>query len=135
MASLQCHSCGAPVPYDEPIGRSLTCEKCGADLRSCINCRHYDTRYNNACTEPQADLVEDKTRGNFCEYFYFSRTPFTGVPADRSRAADARARLADLFKPAGEATPPGSTPSTREATAREKLDALFRKKPDGGTSS
>ena len=134
MASLQCHSCGAPVPYDEPIGRSLTCEKCGADLRSCINCRHYDTRYNNSCTEPQADLVEDKSRGNFCEYFYFSRAPFTGVPADRSRAAEARAKLADLFKPRGESAPPDAgseAPGTREAKAREKLDALFRKKSDG----
>ena len=96
--ALQCHFCGAQVPFDEPIGRSLSCGACGRDLRCCVNCRHYDTRYNNACTETQADPVEDKARANFCEFFYFSRAPFAAGARPVDRAAEARARLESLFR-------------------------------------
>lgn len=109
MAQLSCHTCGAQVTYNEPIPRDSQCEKCGTDLRCCRNCRHWDVRYNNECTETQADPVPDKTRRNFCEYFYFSRAAFAGAPGTR----------------------PGAS-SDRAAEARAKLEALFRKKePEG----
>src|SRR5947207_8445605 len=98
MPSLQCHFCGAPVTVGEPIPRDSECESCRRDLRCCVNCRHYDTRYNNACTEPMADPVADKDRRNFCEYFYFNREPFAAGVASPARADAARAKLDDLFK-------------------------------------
>ena len=104
MGQLVCQTCGTPVPVEEPIPRESECAKCGTDLRCCRNCRHWDPRFNNQCTESQADPVPDKTRRNFCEFFYFSRTAFTGGSgatgpgASRDRAADARAKLEALFR-------------------------------------
>ena len=99
MAQLVCQSCGTAVPGCEPIPRDSACEQCGTDLRCCRNCRHWDARYSNQCTETQADPVQDKTRRNFCEFFYFSRAAFTGTPgAGKDRAAEARAKLEALFK-------------------------------------
>lgn len=121
MAQLLCHHCGAPVPIAEPIPRDSACESCGKDLRACVNCRHYDASYNNACTETMADPVVEKDRRNFCEYFYFSREAFRGSAPGPDRAADARAKLAGLF--GGSATPSASS------DARKKLDDLFKKPP------
>lgn len=106
MAQLVCRTCGTAVPIAEPIPRDSSCEKCGTDLRCCRNCRHWDVRYNNECTETQADPVQDKTRRNFCEYFFFSREPFAGGPGtgsgtSRDRAAEAREQLEKLFRKKG----------------------------------
>ena len=95
---LQCQSCGEPVPYDEPIPRDAECANCGADLRACVQCRHYDLTRNNQCTETEADSVADKARRNFCEFFYFSREPFTKAGGGAKREADARAKLEALFQ-------------------------------------
>ena len=95
---LQCHHCGATVEIHEPLARDSECESCRKDLRCCINCRHYDTRFNNACTENMADPVEDKARRNFCEYFYYSRTPLAAGGSGSTRLSDARAKLDALFR-------------------------------------
>jgi len=124
MASLQCQSCGALVTLAEPIPRESQCESCGRDLRCCRNCRHYDPRYNNSCTEPMADPVVEKDRRNFCEYFYFNREPFRGAAAASGRAAEARKQLDALF---------GGRPATdRGADAKRKLEDLFKKPPGRG---
>ena len=142
MPELQCHFCGAPVTIGEPIPRDGECESCGHDLRCCRNCRHWDPRYNNECTETMADAVEDKTRRNFCEYFYFNRAPFVAAAGGgKAREAEARAKLAGLF--GGGSSPEqqsareklgklfGDKPSPPKASdARDKLDALFRRKPE-----
>ena len=124
MASLQCQFCGAAVTVAEPIGREAQCESCRNDLRCCRNCRHYDPRYNNACTEPMADPVVEKERRNFCEYFYFSREPFRAAEARSGREAEARKKLDAMFG--------GRPAADRAIDARRKLDDLFRKRPDSG---
>lgn len=121
---LACHHCGASLELSEPIGRERTCDACGADLRSCVNCRHYDPRYHNACTETMADPVQDKARRNFCEYFYYSRAAFAGPAARPAAAGDARARLESLFRGGA-----AGTAKTAADDARAKLDNLFRKPP------
>lgn len=109
MASLECQFCGTAVPFAEPIPRAGECESCRHDLRCCRNCRHWDPHYNNECTESMADPVVDKARRNFCEYFYFTRAAFE---------------------------PRGGAARDREADARAKLDALFRKPdPPQGSSA
>jgi len=136
-----CHSCGAQVTLGEPIPRDAECESCGVDLRSCLNCRHYDPRYNNACTETQADPVTEKRRRNFCEYFYYSREAFTPA-ASSTREAEARAKLDAMFGGAGAS--PGEpeqklrdlfaggakSKDDREADARKRLEGLFGEKKD-----
>ena len=98
MPAFVCHLCGAPLDVHEPVPRDAECPSCRGDVRCCRNCRHYDERYNNSCTETQADPVPEKTRRNFCEYFYFSREPFAGAARSSKREADARAKLESLFK-------------------------------------
>ena len=104
MPSWQCHICGAPVTIAAPIPRDAECESCHHDLRSCRNCRHYHTSYVNSCMETEAEPVADKERRNFCEFFDFSPAPF----------ADVGVKLQGR---------------TRAEEARDKLDALFKKKP------
>ena len=118
----QCQYCGAAVTLSEPIPRESSCESCRHDYRSCRQCRHYDPTRNNSCRETEAELVEDKTRRNFCEFFDFNPAPFRAALADAGREAQARAKLEGLFK--------GGTPgpgADRSSDARKKLDALFKK--------
>lgn len=95
---LQCHFCGAAMTLGEPIGREATCDSCARDLKCCLQCRHHDPNYNNECTETMADPVVEKDRRNFCEYFYFSRTPFAAGAPQRDRKAEARSKLDALFR-------------------------------------
>jgi hypothetical protein len=100
MSAKQCQACGAAITREPPIPRDAECEGCGADLRCCRNCRHFDVHVNNQCRETEAELVTDKTRRNFCEYFEITGKPFaaaTGTPA-KDRAAEARAKLDALFR-------------------------------------
>ncbi len=98
---MNCWKCGDPVDTLERIGFREQCAKCGWPLHVCRNCAHHDPAYNNQCREPMAERVVDKERANFCEYF---------APATGPRAAGAPAR-----------------PSPERA-ARDRLDALFKKK-------
>ena len=143
MASFQCQQCGAAVPYDEPIPRDSECANCHRDLRCCMNCRHYDTTRNNSCRETEAELVEDKARRNFCEFFSFNRAPFAASRAPGARASEARARLESLFGGKPAASQPGGrgkleglfggtggpASGSGDADARKRLEGLFGKKP------
>jgi hypothetical protein len=120
----QCQFCGAAVTLSEPIPRESSCETCLRDLRCCHQCRHYDPALNNSCRETEAELVEDKERRNFCEFFSINPAPFRAATQDKSREAQARAGLEGLFKGGA----PGAT-SDRVTDARAKLDALFKPKP------
>jgi hypothetical protein len=124
MASFPCHHCGAPLDIGEPIPRDAECPACRGDVRCCLNCRHYDTRYHNACRETEADPVEDKHRRNFCEYFTPSRAALD-KPGAGSKERQARAGLDALF---------GGKPATRDraSDARQRLEDLFGKKPKAG---
>jgi hypothetical protein len=124
MPDTQCHQCGAVVRVDEPLARDADCESCGADLRCCLNCRHYDTHFNNSCRENQADPVVDKNRRNFCEFFSFTRERF--VKAGSGREAEARKKLEGLFGAA-----PGADSSGADE-AKKRLESLFRKGDAGG---
>ena len=124
MASRQGQFCGAAVTLSDPIPRDSSCESCQRDYRSCRQCRHYDPSRNNSCRETEAELVEDKERRNFCEFFDFNPAPYRGPARDVNREAKARAGLEGLFKGGS----PGSTPD-RATDARAKLDALFKKPP------
>ena len=126
----QCQFCGTGVTLSEPVPRDSSCEKCLRDLRCCRQCRHYDPTRNNACRETEADLVEDKERRNFCEFFDFNPAPFIAAAAkDATREAHARAKLDALFGGKGAA---GSV--DRPGDARAKLEGLF-KKDDGNKGS
>lgn len=67
--TVACHACGREHAIDGPVGRRQTCDGCGADLRCCRNCTHYDESSYNECREPSAERVLEKESATFCDYF------------------------------------------------------------------
>ena len=63
-----CGSCGAKLE-SAVVGRRETCPACDAELHACIHCRHYDETVAKGCKEPFAEVPEDKTDANFCDFF------------------------------------------------------------------
>ncbi len=46
------------------------CEKCGKDLHSCKNCKHYAPGKPNDCAIAGTLFVRDRDAYNFCEDFF-----------------------------------------------------------------
>jgi len=92
---MHCYSCKTEVKLEGKPGRRDTCPKCAAYLHCCRNCRFYDVNAHHQCREPQAEFVQDKEMGNFCDYFE-PVAAIVGAQADR--AAEARRKLEALFK-------------------------------------
>lgn len=93
---LRCHRCGTEIVVSERVGRRDSCPGCGADVRCCLNCLFYDPHASQACREPNVEPVHDKDRSNFCDSFS-PGNPAGRPTAERTEAADARARLEALF--------------------------------------
>ncbi|MDR2210775.1 MAG: hypothetical protein LBO65_04815 [Spirochaetaceae bacterium] len=94
-----CWYCGEPVTGDGPMGRSARCS-CGKDLRCCRSCRFYLPGARGDCSEPGSDLVSDKERGNFCDWFSLNprfRSPTPGEQGARNARAHAAADFNKLF--------------------------------------
>lgn len=73
------------------IGFRDECLKCRSDLHVCKNCEFYDVKAYNECREPSADVVREKERANFCDFFV-AGTKAGGVTDEKARlkaAADA----------------------------------------------
>ena len=124
MADLVCWKCGAgfgDLPL--PLSRFAECKACHAKLHACRQCEFYDTTRAKSCREPIAEEVTDKKAANFCDYF--RATADAWKPAHKDKAEQARSDLEALF-----GMTPGSSPIPVDsaATARAKLDELFRKK-------
>ncbi len=88
-----CAGCGRDLGRPERVGRRDVCPQCGADLRTCRQCRFHDPAAAHACREPQAEPVVDQTRANFCDYFAAGESPAASAPP----ATAARAALDRLF--------------------------------------
>ncbi len=91
-----CHACKKPLDPGRETGRRDECPSCGADLHCCLNCRFYDRVAPKQCSEPQTDLVREKAKANFCDYFVFAGAA-AGAPA-AGETASARKALDDLFR-------------------------------------
>lgn len=90
-----CYRCKHEVKTHATIGRKDVCPFCNADLRCCLNCRHYEPSLYNQCRETQAERVLEKDRSNFCEYFIFRESSLQD-PSVKSK--EARNKLEELFK-------------------------------------
>jgi len=97
-----CWKCGRALAGVE-YSRRESCPGCDAETRVCRNCRHYDPRNSSACREPHAELVGEKEKPNFCEFFQ------PGSP-----------------EPAGGGA---GQPPSGERKAKDAFDSLFKKKP------
>ncbi len=114
MKCFQCQS-EIEVSFDRPIGRHSTCEKCGADAKVCLNCKHYDKSAHWECKESIESVVKDKDRANFCDHFQ--------ARAENSLKTSALDAANRLF---GSAANPVQS-STKE-DALKAAEALFKKK-------
>lgn len=89
-----CANCGAE--YKAPVYRTTLCESCGRELKTCKNCRHYAPGASNDCHEPVSDLVVEKDRANFCDWF----TPAADAGArniENESAGESRKAFDELF--------------------------------------
>ena len=93
----QCHACSAEVVILERIGRRDLCEKCGADLHCCRNCRHHDLFAQNQCREPGTEPVRDREAGYFCDFFSYREGL---AEKELDPVAEAKAKLEALFRKA-----------------------------------
>ena len=73
-----CGNCGSKVEIvGNQIGRRDVCPGCGAELRACRSCRHFDPNVAKQCKEPFAEVPLDKDAANFCEFFQIGDGGFT----------------------------------------------------------
>jgi hypothetical protein len=92
---VQCFQCGTLIPLLGIVGRRDDCFKCHADLHVCKTCKFYDRSAYKECREPQADVVLEKERANFCDFF-LPREPGEKTAADRQK--DLLSAAEALFK-------------------------------------
>ncbi len=90
-----CFQCSHEIKIERQPGRTDTCPACQSYLHCCRNCRFYDPKAHHECREPQAEWVQDKAAGNFCEYFEAAVSP---APTKTDRVAEARRKLDELFR-------------------------------------
>jgi hypothetical protein len=90
-----CFKCKKELSLGREIGRRDECPFCSADLHCCLNCRFYDRAAPKQCREPQADLVREKDKANFCDFFAFAETAAGGAAGDTGTD---RKALDDLFR-------------------------------------
>jgi len=78
------------------VGRKDECPFCRAELLCCLNCRFHDPAASKQCREPAAELVRDKDRANYCDYFIFAESRTAG--AQGGEIENSRKAFDDLFK-------------------------------------
>ncbi len=93
---MNCWHCGRTIDTRERIGIREICPRCGRGLHCCRNCEFYDPTAHNQCRETMAELVADKERPNFCDYF--APNPAARAGQGRSAEATARSKLEEIFK-------------------------------------
>ena len=99
---LRCSMCGTFVPPPVEIALESTCPKCRADLRSCKNCRNFDSGAQFECTQPIPERITKKDVRNECDFF-MPRTSIERETHDNGgsvvgRVLDPRAAFDNLFK-------------------------------------
>jgi hypothetical protein len=93
-----CFSCGNALNLSGEVSRREECSSCHADVHVCKNCHFYDRSAYNECREPQADVVREKDRSNFCDYFQMSSKEFKAGPSKDDLKAKADALFKNLGK-------------------------------------
>ena len=110
---MVCWSCGNN--FDGEIFRTSVCPSCKKDLHSCYNCRFYSEGSHYDCSETVEDIVTDKEKANFCDFFKAGAN--SKIKSGSSSAgSDARAKAEALF---------GGTVSDTSKSGKDAFDALF----------
>lgn len=86
-----CWKCGKNIETSENIFRNSTCGYCGTDLHSCKNCKFYEPGRHYDCNETVEEIIVDKERSNFCDYFKAKNT------FSKTNNSDSAAKAKDAF--------------------------------------
>lgn len=90
---MNCWVCGESLPLpDRKISFRAVCDRCGAALHCCKNCKNYAPGRPNDCAIPGTEYVPDREANNFCEEFSLLGKPPASPPTDKKKKFD------DLFK-------------------------------------
>ena len=108
---LRCSLCGTIVSPPVDITFESQCLKCKADLRSCKNCRHFDTAAQFECTQPIPERITKKDLRNRCEFF-MARTSIERETRDSGGSGGGNN---------------ASQPTIKPSDARNAFDNLFKK--------
>ncbi len=92
-----CWKCGTEYGLPSAPGRSETCDRCGSDLKVCLNCVSYDSRVAYQCRDRRAEPVAEKHASNYCEYFEFAARDFVPPKQETARENKAREQLKKLL--------------------------------------
>ena len=118
-----CWKCGKPIELSGTVSRSDVCPSCGADVRSCKNCRFYEPGAHYDCRENIDELVKDKERANFCGWFMIA-------PQDAGSGACAAGGVDSASGEFAENSGiSASSNKTSSAAASDAFRALFGEKP------
>ena len=91
---VTCFHCQKTIVSASKIGFREECGSCRSDLHVCKNCEFYDPKAYNECRETSADVVREKERANFCDFFNARE----GGLASSDKAAMLKAAAEALFK-------------------------------------
>jgi ribosome-binding protein aMBF1 (putative translation factor) len=94
LTEITCFNCSTVMGFPGLPGRRDECQKCGADVHVCRNCRHFDRSAYNECRETSADVVREKDRSNFCDFF----TPGSGAGSATDKQKELKSAAEALFK-------------------------------------
>lgn len=89
-----CFNCRKTNTSMGKIGFRDECIHCRSDLHVCKNCEFYDVKVYNECRETSADVVREKERANFCDFF----SPGKNSPSALDEKARLKAAADSLFK-------------------------------------
>jgi hypothetical protein len=95
-ATRHCWRCGTEYKLSGSPGRLETCEKCGADLKVCLNCVSYDPRVAHQCRDRRAEPVAEKHMANYCEWFEMNRREYS--PKEDAFGASREDKARDTLK-------------------------------------
>ncbi len=66
-----CWKCGTDIKL-ENISRNSECPSCKVDLHCCKACKFFSPGNHYDCKESVDELIADKERSNFCDYFKYN---------------------------------------------------------------
>ena len=91
---FKCARCGEHAELATELAADTTCGRCGSDLRTCTNCRHFDTGAPNECRVEIETRIAAKSKRNECERF----SPRAVQEfAEQASESDAKAAFDSLF--------------------------------------
>ena len=90
---MRCNFCKDIVVLEGKVHFRDECPYCGGDLHICKNCALFDPFAQHQCRETNAELVANKEKMNYCDYFKFSDVFSAG-----NDAVEARSKLEALFR-------------------------------------